>query len=115
MTTLKTTIASDLTDAILDTDEFATTITYNTASIKAIVHYGARRTRGSNQAVSCDAWLEGVKASDVAMPVYRDTVVIGTNTFRVMKDDSAQPEGDGISWIIDLVRDERPVIGGRNR
>lgn len=112
MTTLADTITSDLDAVVLNTDEFAKEITYKGATIKAIVHYGPRRTK-SDQAVSCDAWLEGVKVSDVPTPAYRDTVVIGSDTYKVLIDDTTQPEGDGYSWIIDLKKGERPVPGGR--
>ncbi|HOD75262.1 MAG TPA: hypothetical protein PKJ17_04500 [Syntrophorhabdaceae bacterium] len=112
MTTLSATISSDLA-VLLNTDEFAQEITYEGATIKAIVHYGPRRIRGTDQAVSCDAWLEGVKVSDVAVPAYRDTVVIGSTTYHVLIEDAAQPEGDGYTWVIDLRRDERPIPGGR--
>lgn len=105
-------IASDLDDVFLNTDEFAQTITYNGTGIKAIVHYGQRR-KSSDNAISCDAWIEAVKVSDVATPAYRDTVVIGTSAYRVMIDDTTQPEGDGYSWIIDLKKSERPIPGGK--
>ena len=113
MSTFTDMIASDLDGVFLNTDEFAQTITYNGSAIKAIVHYGPRRIKGKDQAVACDAWLEGVKVSDVAIPAYRDTVVIGTTSYKVHIADDAQPEGDGYSWTIDLRRDERPIPGGR--
>lgn len=106
-------ITSDLDAVFLNTDEFAQEITYEGATIKAIVHYGPRRNKNIDRAISCDAWLEGVKVSDVATPAYRDTVVIGEDTYRVLIDDTTQPEGDGYSWIIDLKKGERPVPGGR--
>ncbi|MHB8109762.1 MAG: head-tail joining protein [Syntrophorhabdaceae bacterium] len=112
MSTFQDMITSDLDNVFLDTDEFAQAITYNSASIKAIVHHGPRR-KSADQIVSCDAWLEGVKVSDVATPAYRDTVVIGANTYRVLIDDQTQPEGDGFSWVIDLKKSERPIPGGR--
>jgi hypothetical protein len=112
MSTFHDMIASDLDDVFLNTDEFATAITYKGTSIKAIVHYGPRR-KSADQIVSCDAWLEAVKVSDVATPAYRDTVVIGANTYHVLIDDQTQPEGDGHSWTIDLKRSERPIPGGR--
>lgn len=106
-------ITSDLDDVLLNTDEFAQEITYQGTTIKAIVHYGPRRIKGKDQTIACDAWLEGVKVSDVATPTYRDTVVVGGVTYKVLIDDDAQPEGDGYAWTIDLRRAERPVIGGR--
>lgn len=113
MTTFTDMIASDLDDVLLNTDEFARSITYNGTAINAIVHYGPRRIRSADQVVARDAWLEGVKVSDVATPAHRDTVVIGTTSYRVFIDDAAQPEGDGYTWVIDLRRDERPIPGGR--
>lgn len=113
MTTLADTITSDLDAVFLNTDEFAQEITYKGATIKAIVHYGPRRNKNADRAISCDAWLEGVKVSDVPEPAYRDTVIIGSETYKVMIDDTTQPEGDGYSWIIDLKKGERPVPGGR--
>jgi hypothetical protein len=106
-------ITADLDDVLLNTDEFAREITYNGATIKAIVHYGPRRIKGKDRAVSCDAWLEGVKVSDVAIPAYRDAVIVGSTAYKVLVEDDAQPEGDGYSWIIDLRNNERPVPGGR--
>lgn len=106
-------ISSDLDAVFLNTDEFAQEITYNDVTIKAIVHYGPRKAAGKDTAISCDVWLEGVKRSDVATPGYRDTVVIGSDTYKVMIDDSTQPEGDGYSWTINLRKGERPIPGGR--
>ena len=109
MSTFQDMIASDLDNVFLNTDEFAQTITYKGASIKAIVHYGPRRS--SSGVISCDAWIL-VKVSDVATPAYRDPVVIDSDTYRVRVDKDTQPEGDGYTWTIDLKKDERPVPGG---
>jgi len=103
-------ITNDL-DVILDTDEFAQTITYNGTSIKAIVKYGEERE--SDASVSFDAVIT-VKTSDVATPAYRDTVVIGGVTFRVFQDANNQPfKGDGYLWQIRLTRGGRPPVGGK--
>lgn len=104
-------ITDDLDDVFFNTDEFAQTITYNGESVSAIVQYGPRR-RSADQIVSCDAWIT-VKTADVSSPAYRDTIVIGSNTYKVLIDDQTQPEGDGYIWVIDLKRDERPIPGGR--
>ena len=51
-----------------------------------------------------------VKRSDVASPTYRDTVVIGSNTYRVFqdKDEDITINGDSEIWILAIMRVERP-------
>jgi hypothetical protein len=90
-----------------NTDEFAETITYAGVSIKAIVDYGRVQDLGNavnNANVNIAAiW---VKKSDVASPTYRDTVVISGVTWTVLNVES----GDGLTWKVNIRRDERPVI-----
>jgi hypothetical protein len=46
-----------------------------------------------------------VRVSDVAAPDYRDTVVIGTETWRMQ----TKISGNGFSWELALERAEAPV------
>ena len=91
-----------------NTDEFATSIVYNGTTIPAIVDYGDSSFKygmetGRQATVT-------VKVSDVASPSYRDTVVIGGVTWRTFRDERTDltREGDGVTWQIPLIRDERP-------
>jgi hypothetical protein len=102
----------DLTDTFCNISEFASTVVYNGVAIPAVVNYGQRKGKSDN-AVSCDAWLTCVRVSDIPTPTYRDTVVIGSDSYKVFIDQTAQPEGDGLSWSIDLKRDEKAPIGVR--
>lgn len=82
------------------------TVTYNSVEIPAIVDYGAGNL-GENARTARIV----VKASDVADPAYRDTVVIGSDTWRVFRDPSNEVavKGDGNVWELNLIRDERPT------
>lgn len=109
--TLRATIAADLDDVFFDVDEFAESITYNGASIQAVVEYGKQRVK---DAIVFDAEIL-VKVSDVPSPTYRDTVVIGGTTFKVLQVTGSQPSGDGFTWRIPVMRDERTPVGERRR
>jgi hypothetical protein len=103
------TLAEQLTTDLpvfFDTDDFARTVTYNGAEISAIVDYGVSPD-GENARTARLI----VKVSDVPDPAYRDTVVIGSATFRVFRDPGKEVavKGDGHVWELSLVRDERPV------
>jgi hypothetical protein len=101
-------IAADLTAVFFNTDEFAETITFKGVTIPAIV---TRQKKINNVGTyKITAWIE-VKVSDVPAPKYRDVVVIGADTFYVYQDDDVTPEKDdsGLTWIIPLIRDERPL------
>lgn len=103
--TLSDQLTSDLS-IFYDTDEFAETVTYNGSAIPAIVDYKTNLddagSRGSAMAIA----EISVRASDVAAPAYRDTVVIGSVTWKVRRTLS----GDGKEWKLELYRDERPMI-----
>ncbi len=47
-----------------------------------------------------------VRASVVPDPQYRDTIVIGGNTWKVLT--GQQITGDGWTWEIPIIRDEKP-------
>lgn len=104
--TLKAQLASDL-DVFYDTDAFAESITYNGEAVTAIVSYQA--PENLPESVATEALIR-VRVSVVALPAYRDPVVIGADTFYVFQDDSVKPvkTDDGLEWIIPLYRDERP-------
>jgi nitrogen regulatory protein PII len=109
--TLRAIIAADLDDVFFDVDEFAESITYNGTTIMAIVEYGKQRAK---DAIVFDAEIL-VKASDVPIPTYRDTVVIDGVTFKVLQDAESQPSGDGFTWRIPVMRNERAPVGERRR
>ena len=106
---LATQIATDLSK-IYSTDEFAQAVTYAGSSVTGIVSYtedldqrGAVYSSHSSHAATAEL---RVRKSEVASPAYRDTVVIGSVTWRVRRVIS----GDGHDWLLLLERGERPVI-----
>lgn len=103
--TLAEQLTTDLS-VFFDTDDFATTITYNGTDILALVDYGLD-SDGDNARTARIV----VKASDVPAPAYRDTVVISGTTWRVFRDPDKEVavKGDGQVWEMSLIRDERPV------
>lgn len=105
--TLKTQMTTDLA-VFFNDDEFAETVTYNGTDITAIVEYGAGRDTG---AVARLATLF-VKKSDVTLPAYRDTIIIGSDTWRVFEneDQEAVISGDGYVWKIPIFLSERPTL-----
>lgn len=91
-----------------DSNEFAETISYNSASISAIVEREfdlADINMASWDSAKVEA-IVTVKVSDVANPSYRDTVTIGSDTFRVFQ----RISGDGGTWTLALISEERPTI-----
>lgn len=109
MGTLKTQMTNDLS-IFFDTDDFADTVTYNGVSIPAIVDYGKRQDGRENDGQDRQTVMAtiAVKVASVASPAYRDTVVIGSSTYRVMK--PLPLRGDGYIWVLAIERDERPVV-----
>jgi len=104
--TLRDDINTDLGEHHFNLDEFARTITYNGSDIPAVVDYGMSPS-GENARTARIT----VKVSDVPSPAYRDTVVIGSDTWRVFRDPNQEVavKGDGHVWELSLIRDERPV------
>jgi hypothetical protein len=100
-------IADDLDHLVFNTSEFAQTITYNSASIPAVVTYGENLDdiAGRQIGVQASVTIE-VKASDVPAPKVRDTVVIGGVTYRVLR----LVRGDAYVKQIALSTDERPAM-----
>ena len=98
-------ITADLASQF-NTDHFAETITYNGSSIPAIVDYTALPFAHYFNGSAAVIW---VKKSDVSEPDYRDTVVIGGNTWKVYSEEGrgVVKEGDGYTWAILLYRGER--------
>jgi hypothetical protein len=80
------------------------TITYNGASILAGVSY-EEDLEQKDKAAKAKCVIV-VKTADVAAPTYRDTVVIGSTTWKVLN----IAKGDGYTWTLKLYRDERPVL-----
>lgn len=103
--TLKTSIAADMENVFFNTDEFAESVTYNgTANVPALVKYLEDLDDGRSGIRVARAEIF-VRSSDVQTPSYRDTVVIGSRTWRVARIE----EGDGNTWTLGLERDERPT------
>lgn len=104
---LRDDINADLAAHHFNTDDFARTVTYNGSDISALVDFGMYDDTGEN---ACTARLI-VKASDVAAPAYRDTVVISGTSWRVFRDPDREVavKGDGHVWELALIRDERPT------
>lgn len=82
------------------------TVTYKGSEIPGIVDYGGKG-HGENARTATLT----VKVLDVPDPAYRDTVVIGSTTWRVFKDSGQEViiRGDGRTWELPLIRDERPA------
>lgn len=90
-----------------NTDEFAVTVTYDGTSITADVMYGdSGKDRDYNKDFSVTKAVLRVKQSDVTNPAYRDTVIIGSNTWYVQR----EIQGDGYDWVIGIERAERPEL-----
>lgn len=106
--TAKGLMVSDL-DAIFNVDEFCEIISYNGVAVPAVVNFGRDLSKETgitaDTALSAMATIE-VKASDVIKPTYRDTVVIGGDTWRVLNVQA----GDGFTWQVNIIQGERPTI-----
>lgn len=81
------------------------TVTYNGTDIPAHVEYKEAPDRAGGASVRT-AYLH-VRKSDVPDPAYRDTAVIGSDTWLVHGIISG--DADHV-WVIEIHRDERPVI-----
>ena len=102
--TLKADILTDLDDVFFDTDELADTITYGTASIKAIVFYGVNLNQGGAMAqAECDIT---VKKSDVATFVARTAVTIGPDSWKTLR----EVRSNTYTRTIELEKDMRPRL-----
>jgi|SaaInl7_200m_RNA_FD_contig_71_52564_length_920_multi_4_in_0_out_0_2 hypothetical protein len=104
MTTFAEQVAGDDLDVFFNTDEHAATYSYNGTGIPCIVD---ERTEEVDGAVVDTAYLL-VLASDVPSPDYRDTVVIGSDTWRVQEGPYSRT--DGQVWRLPIVKDERPIL-----
>ena len=103
--TFKSQMETDL-DVFFDEEHFAESVTYNGEEILAVVDYGEDLDEVTGNETNRVADTVMIKASDVAAPAYRDTVVIGDYTYTVLR----RKSGDGDMWTLELSRDERPVI-----
>ena len=102
-----TQLINDLS-VFFNTGEFSTaTITYSGTSINAIVDYSESLDDSMYGAKSKVRYANiEIKVSDVANPTYRDIVIIDSVSWYVKK----TLKGDGINWIVQLYRDERPQV-----
>jgi hypothetical protein len=101
-------LATDLDAVYFNVSEFAQTITYNTAQIRAVVTYGEDLTvirTGGSDAIAAECTIT-VRVADVASPAYRDTAVIAGVTYMVERIIA----GDGAVWTIALTTDARPRL-----
>lgn len=90
-----------------DTGEFATTVTYDSVSVSAIVDYGdSGRNVEYNRDFKADRGTLYVKVSDVEKPEYRDEVIISGDTWYVMR----EIESKGTIWEIGIERAEAPEL-----
>ncbi|BBO92055.1 hypothetical protein [Desulfosarcina ovata] len=89
---------------VLFSADHADLITYNGSPIYGHITYGGRNAPTAKHATLT------VRVSDVPDPQYRDTVIVGSTTWRVFQDQSQDViiAGDGLTWEIPLIRDEKP-------
>jgi len=106
MATFKEIAESDVSSVFFNADEHASAVTYNGNAVAAVVDYGD--IMDNDSAVVTRQKVLWVKTADVPVPAYRDTVVIGSDTWRVGPED--KHEGDGYTWKLPLYRDERPIL-----
>lgn len=101
-----TALTQDLS-TFFETEEFATTVTYDGSSVSAIIDYGdSGRNVEYNRDFKADRGTLYLKVSDVAKPSYRDEVVISGDTWYVMR----EIESKGTIWEIGIERIERPEL-----
>lgn len=104
-------MATDMS-VFLNDDEFAETVTYNGAEITAMVEVVVI-DRVENDGTIAELT---VKATDVAKPTYRDTIVIASGllagTWKVYRDRTRQMlvRGDDNVWVVPIINDERPFV-----
>lgn len=105
--TFKAQLQTDNDDVFYDTDIFAQTVTYDGVEIPATVTIPPSGNIGESVA---SLGQIRVKVSDVTEPDYRDTVVIGSDTWYVYQDQNVKwrKTACGLNWIIPISRDERP-------
>ena len=104
--TLSSQLTTDL-PVFFETDEFAQTITYAGASITALVLFNENLDAAGGRESAMAMGEIWVKVSDVALPAYRDVVVIGSDTWNVRR----ILFGDGYVWKVEIYSGERPVWG----
>lgn len=98
-----TQVASDLA-APFNVSESAQNVTYNGTAIAAQVSFQESFLEQAGIVVKqAKLWI---KVSNVANPTYRDTVVIGSDTWRVRQIEA----GNAYVWRIICELDERPVL-----
>jgi len=111
LATPKEQAATDLA-ALFSTDlPWVETVTYTPnggavlPSFPAIVDYGEAPNRGNKS--RADQATITVRKSDVANPGYRDTVLIGSDTWHV----KGKAKSDSLVWVLNITNDERPGYG----
>jgi hypothetical protein len=94
---------NDAMEVWFDADLMASLCTYNGVSIPA--HFSREEAEVVNASGRGERAALEVRASDVVTPAYRDTVVVGADTWHVMRVLSS----DGYSHRLELYRGEKPV------
>lgn len=104
------TLAAQLTTDLgvfFNVNEFAQVVTYNSVIINAVESYAELMPENERISIKRQKIIY-VKASDVAAPAYRDTVIINGVTWHVGPEN--EHEDLRGTWKLPLYRDERPVL-----
>lgn len=106
--TLKTQMATDLA-AFFNSDEFAESVTYAGTAITAVVMPGEIMEAGGSMTAERTVKRATlfVKATDVAAPAYRDSVVIDGETWRVIQIHGEDEEG---VWELGIEKEMKPML-----
>ena len=94
--TLKSDILSDLA-TFIDTDDFAVSITYNSASIAGIFDDEYKGVNPLTGEIEATAPQVIVKISDVSGIVHGSVLLINSTTYYVI---SIRPDGTGLTTLI---------------
>ena len=104
----------DLDEVVFDDQEFAVAAVYQSVSggdpvdVTVVPSYGREPAQGGyGRGVVAEA-LALVKVSEVPTPAYRDRLTINGRQWRVAE----VIEGDGRTWSLALVDDQRPSLRG---
>lgn len=104
----------DIEEVVFDVDHFASAAVYQSVSggealpITVVPSYGREPAQsGYGRGVAAEA-MALVKVSEVPNPAYRDKLTINGRQWRVAE----VIEGDGRTWSLALVDDQRPSLRG---
>lgn len=100
---LKQLMTNDI-NVFFNTDEFCSTVSYNSSNITAIWTLKENLKEESYSNMKQGELV--IKVSDVSDPNYRDTIVIDSTTWYMRR----VLYGDGYTWTLLLETEERPAI-----